>query len=81
MQDLGFKANTAVIVDPVNSLGVTKHLSETVYAYLIKYKCNYLAQPPDTQQYRPTVSIKHGLCVLGAAHLVNINCNYTTLRN
>jgi hypothetical protein len=68
-----FMANTTVIVDPVNCLGVSKHISDTVYAPFIRYKCNYLVQHSDGQQYTSTVSTKYGVCVLGAAPLLTLN--------
>jgi hypothetical protein len=76
-------ANATVIVDPNGGLWQTRpllwilstvlefqNISDTVHAPFIKYKCNYLVQPSDRQQYTSTVSTKYGVCVLGAAHLV-----------
>jgi hypothetical protein len=66
-------ANTTVIVDPVNYLGVSKHILDTVYAPFIRYKCNYRVQPSDRQQYTSTFSTKYGVYVLGAAPLLTLN--------
>ena len=65
-------ANKTVIVDPVNCLGVSKHASHTVYAPFMRYKCNYLFQPSDRQQYTSTLSTKYGVCVLSATPLLTL---------
>ena len=72
-------ANTTVIVDPVNCLGVSKHISDTVYTQFIRYKRNYLVRPSERQQYTSTVSTKYGVCVLGAAPLLTLTAT-TQLR-
>jgi hypothetical protein len=64
-------ANTTVIVDPVNCL-VSEHISDTVYAPFIRYKCNYLFQPSDRQQYTTTGSTKYRVYVLGALPLLTL---------
>ena len=61
-----------VTVDPVNCTGVSKHISDTMYAPPPHSHQVQMVQPSDRQPYTSTDSTKYGVCVFGAASLLTL---------